>query len=167
MGLLQEWREYAYAVEFESKTGQAIWKKYFDYEKKVYEALLQNPEEVEQGTVQGLADKYGMDVLHMTGFLDGINDSLKEPNDIENMTAETEVKLPLDLEKLYFNMVLAKAKWLYEMPVWDELLSEEKRKEIYMSSKNSGTVRNDQKVGRNDPCPCGSGKKYKFCCGRN
>ena len=24
-----------------------------------------------------------------------------------------------------------------------------------------------QKVGRNDPCPCGSGKKYKNCCGRN
>ena len=23
------------------------------------------------------------------------------------------------------------------------------------------------KVGRNDPCPCGSGKKYKNCCGRN
>ena len=22
------------------------------------------------------------------------------------------------------------------------------------------------KVGRNDPCPCGSGKKYKVCCGR-
>jgi preprotein translocase subunit SecA len=27
-------------------------------------------------------------------------------------------------------------------------------------------VRKDQKVGRNDPCPCGSGKKYKKCCGR-
>ena len=26
-------------------------------------------------------------------------------------------------------------------------------------------VRNDNKVGRNDPCPCGSGKKYKKCCG--
>jgi preprotein translocase subunit SecA len=25
----------------------------------------------------------------------------------------------------------------------------------------------EQKVGRNDPCPCGSGKKYKLCCGRN
>ena len=24
----------------------------------------------------------------------------------------------------------------------------------------------DPKVGRNDPCPCGSGKKYKNCCGR-
>ncbi|MHC4292236.1 MAG: SEC-C metal-binding domain-containing protein [Planctomycetota bacterium] len=23
------------------------------------------------------------------------------------------------------------------------------------------------KVGRNDPCPCGSGKKYKKCCGKN
>lgn len=27
--------------------------------------------------------------------------------------------------------------------------------------------RNGKKVGRNDPCPCGSGKKYKKCCGRN
>ena len=27
-------------------------------------------------------------------------------------------------------------------------------------------VRNDNKVGRNDPCPCGSGKKYKHCCGK-
>ena len=29
------------------------------------------------------------------------------------------------------------------------------------------TVRNKKKVGRNDPCPCGSGKKYKDCCGKN
>lgn len=28
-------------------------------------------------------------------------------------------------------------------------------------------VRVGKKIGRNDPCPCGSGKKYKFCCGRN
>jgi preprotein translocase subunit SecA len=27
-------------------------------------------------------------------------------------------------------------------------------------------VRHDPKVGRNEPCPCGSGKKYKYCCGR-
>ena len=27
-------------------------------------------------------------------------------------------------------------------------------------------VRQDRKVGRNEPCPCGSGKKYKACCGR-
>jgi preprotein translocase subunit SecA len=29
------------------------------------------------------------------------------------------------------------------------------------------TVRRAKKVGRNDPCPCGSGKKYKKCCGIN
>ena len=30
------------------------------------------------------------------------------------------------------------------------------------------TVRREEpKVGRNDPCPCGSGKKYKNCCGKN
>jgi uncharacterized protein YecA (UPF0149 family) len=28
-------------------------------------------------------------------------------------------------------------------------------------------VRSGAKVGRNDPCPCGSGKKYKKCCGAN
>ena len=28
-----------------------------------------------------------------------------------------------------------------------------------------GTIRHGRKVGRNDPCPCGSGKKYKKCCG--
>ena len=27
-------------------------------------------------------------------------------------------------------------------------------------------VHADEKVGRNDPCPCGSGKKYKKCCGK-
>ena len=28
-------------------------------------------------------------------------------------------------------------------------------------------IRSDKVVGRNDPCPCGSGKKYKNCCGKN
>ncbi|HRF35846.1 MAG TPA: SEC-C metal-binding domain-containing protein, partial [Clostridia bacterium] len=28
-------------------------------------------------------------------------------------------------------------------------------------------VNKDKKVGRNDPCPCGSGRKYKNCCGNN
>ncbi|MDP4109449.1 MAG: SEC-C metal-binding domain-containing protein, partial [Bacillota bacterium] len=28
-------------------------------------------------------------------------------------------------------------------------------------------IRKDKKPGRNDPCPCGSGKKYKKCCGAN
>ena len=32
--------------------------------------------------------------------------------------------------------------------------------------KAAPVVRAEQKVGRNEPCPCGSGKKYKQCCGK-
>ena len=166
MGLLQEWREYAYGVELNSKEGKAIWDKYFEQEKAIYQQLLAAPEEVASGTVQELADKYGMELNYMVGFLDGINESLKEPNPIEEMEADTVVKLPIDLESLYYHMVEAGADWLYELPEWDELLTPERRKELYREQKKSGTIVKERKVGRNEPCPCGSGKKYKYCCGR-
>lgn len=35
------------------------------------------------------------------------------------------------------------------------------------SAKKGPVKRQSAKIGRNDPCPCGSGKKYKMCCGRN
>lgn len=165
MGLLQEWREYAYGVELNSKEGKAIWDKYFEQEKAIYQQLLAAPEKVVSGTVQELADKYGMELNYMVGFLDGINESLKEPNPIEEMEADTVVKLPIDLESLYYHMVEAGADWLYELPEWDELLTPERRKELYREQKKSGTIVKERKVGRNEPCPCGSGKKYKYCCG--
>ena len=59
------------------------------------------------------------------------------------------------------------AKKLYELPQWDEIFTPEKRKELYLEQKKSGTVVKAKKIGRNDPCPCGSGKKYKYCCGKN
>jgi preprotein translocase subunit SecA len=37
----------------------------------------------------------------------------------------------------------------------------------YDDSVKKQPVRKSEKIGRNDPCPCGSGKKYKNCCGRN
>ena len=166
MGLLQEWREYAYGVELNSKEGKAIWDKYFEQEKAIYQQLLAAPEKVVSGTVQELADKYGMELNYMVGFLDGINESLKEPNPIEEMEADTVVKLPIDLESLYYHTVEAGADWLYELPEWDELLTPERRKELYREQKKSGTIVKERKVGRNEPCPCGSGKKYKYCCGR-
>jgi uncharacterized protein YecA (UPF0149 family) len=62
-------------------------------------------------------------------------------------------------------MVDAKADWLYGLPQWEAIYDEETRHRLYMEQKKSGTVVVGKKVGRNDPCPCGSGKKYKFCCG--
>jgi preprotein translocase subunit SecA len=35
-----------------------------------------------------------------------------------------------------------------------------------VTRKTQPTVRHTEKVGRNDPCPCGSGKKYKHCHGK-
>ena len=101
------------------------------------------------------------------GFVDGINDSLVTPLDLEEVEADTTLELNIDLEKLYFNMLDAKADYLYELPQWDGIFSDEKRKEIQKSWRSSKTIVNENKVGRNDPCPCGSGKKYKKCCGKN
>ena len=71
------------------------------------------------------------------------------------------------VEKLYFNMLEAKAKWLYTLPEWEDVLPLSKRQEITKAWRKSRQVINDQKIGRNDPCPCGSGKKYKKCCGKD
>ena len=38
------------------------------------------------------------------------------------------------------------------------------KKENYLATDETPYVRGTQKVGRNDPCPCGSGKKFKKCC---
>ena len=164
--LLDQWRDMAYSKEMDRGALQKFWGTYFTIEKGIYEQLLNEPEVEVKGTVQELADKYGLELLTMVGFLDGINDSLKEANPIETMEADTEVNLIFDKEKLYKNMVDAKADWLYELPQWDEIFDAEKKKRLYREQKNSGTIRKEKKIGRNDPCPCGSGKKYKKCCGR-
>jgi len=39
--------------------------------------------------------------------------------------------------------------------------------EAMAATEKAKPVRSGPKVGRNDPCPCGSGKKFKHCCGKN
>ena len=166
MALLKEWRDYAYRFDDNTKEGQQFWLNYFHVEQGIYKKLLANPSEVVTGTVEELAAKYETTISLMVGFLDGINDSLKTPNPIDEMEKDTTVSLDMDLEKLYYNMVGARAEWLYTLEEWDELITPERRKELYRESKLSTTVVKGDKVGRNDPCPCGSGKKYKQCCGK-
>lgn len=195
MSLLKQWRDFAYneAVQ-NSKGGQKFWEVYFHMEKGIYEQLLEKPEEAVTGTLEELANKFDIEkvvtdefkelveelsqkakislktdlkVLLMVGFADGINDSLKKQNDIDNMELDTKLSLDFDNEKLYYNMVDCNAEWLFTLPQWDDILSTERREELVKEWKNSRTIHNDnRKVGRNDPCPCGSGKKYKQCCGR-
>lgn len=165
--LLDQWRDMAYDRELSKEELERFWSNYFSIERNIYEQLLTNPDEEVKGTVKELADKYGQSVMTMVGFLDGINDSLKVKNPIETMTEDTEVNLVFDKELLYKNMVDAKADWLYGLPQWDSIFDEETKKRLYREQKQSGTIRKAKKIGRNDPCPCGSGKKYKKCCGKN
>lgn len=167
MSLLQEWRDVAYGKDMNERSGQLFWANYFNIEKEIYKELLANPDKVWEGAVATLAEEFHTDLKHFAGFLDGINESLITPNPIEEMDKDTKVSLAYDKEKLYYNMVEAKAEWLYELEEWDALLTPERRKELFREQKASGTVVKDKKVGRNDPCPCGSGKKYKKCCGVN
>lgn len=167
MGLLQQWRDTAYSQQTDKKVLQKFWTDYFMIEKGIYEKLLSEPDVKVKGTVKELAAKYEITVMTMVGFLDGIDESLIVPNPIEEMDEDTEVNLIFDKEKLYKNMVDAKADWLYGLPMWDNIFDEDKKKALYREAKKANTVIKGKKVGRNDPCPCGSGKKYKFCCGRN
>lgn len=165
--LLEQWRATAYNRELSKDQLERFWGNYFQIEKEIYEKLLADPDVEVKGSVKELDEKYGQSVMTMVGFLDGINDSLKKENPIETMTEDTVVSLGFDKEKLYKNMVDAKADWLYELPQWENIFDEDTRKRLYREQKQSGTIRKEKKIGRNDPCPCGSGKKYKKCCGRN
>ena len=166
MALLEQWRKVAYNENTDKGTLQKFWSEYFLLEKEIYEKLLTEPDAAVKGTVKELAEKYGTDVFNMTGFLDGINDSLKVPNPIEEMEEDTVVSLDFDKALLYKNMIDAKADWLYELPQWENIFTAEERRKLYKEQKASGTIVKGPKIGRNDPCPCGSGKKYKKCCGR-
>ena len=167
MALLQKWRDMAYSETANKGDLQRLWSAYFQKEKEIYALLLKNPDEEVKGTVKELADKYEVDIMTMTGFLDGINDSLKEANPIEEMEEDTVVSLLFDKELLYKNMVAAGADWLYDLPEWEAIFDEDTRKALYKEQKSSTTIVKPDKIYPNDPCPCGSGKKYKKCCGKN
>ncbi len=167
MALLQKWRDMAYSETANKGDLQRLWSAYFQKEKEIYALLLKNPDEEVKGTVKELADKYEVDIMTMTGFLDGINDSLKEANPIEEMEEDTVVSLLFDKELLYKNMVAAGADWLYDLPEWETIFDEDTRKALYKEQKSSTTIVKPDKIYPNDPCPCGSGKKYKKCCGKN
>ena len=118
----------AYSAKADKQELQKLWAAYFEKEKEIYQILLKDPDTEVKGTVKELAEKYDIDIMTMTGFLDGINDSLKEANPIEEMEEDTVVSLAFDKELLYKNMVGAQADWLYGLEEWNDIFDEDKRK---------------------------------------
>ena len=166
MSLYETWQQVAQSQQTREDY-DAFWSAYFEAEKQNYRKILEHYPEVLSGKLAQLAKTFDMDPVTFTGFLDGANTSFKNGElDLESLTEESEISLDFDFDRLYINMHNAKANWLYELPEWEGVRTAEQRKELTKQYRAEKIYVAPPTVGRNDPCPCGSGKKYKKCCGR-
>ena len=165
MSLYKQWTENLESIKTQEDY-QAFFNEYMSKETECYKNILQAKNPVIEGKIKDLAEKNNMAEVEFMGFLDGANSSFKEALVLDDLTEESEIKAQLDFEKLLWNMHDAKAEWLYGMKEWEEIFDDEKRKQIKKEYNRSKIVVKEKKIGRNDPCPCGSGLKYKKCCGK-
>lgn len=166
MSLYEGWMKKAFTQKGQSV--DEVWNVYLPLEQKIYEYILENKIQDMEYTIVEIAGKFNMTDEQAVAFVDGINDVLPEPYDVDQLEADSVVKLHIEFDKLYKKMVEYKAEHLYSLPQWEGIFTEDERKHLFKEQRNARTVINDgPKVGRNDPCPCGSGKKYKKCCGAN
>jgi len=155
------------------KNGNVIkktWDAYLPREQKIYEAILSERLDKITTSIGELEKRFDVGAEFAYGFVDGISEALAEPisrEDLEKLEEDTVFTLAFDFETLYKKMVEYKAEHLYNLPQWDNIFTPERRKEMFWEQKKSGTITKGSEPGRNDPCPCGSGKKYKKCCGAN
>ncbi len=160
MKIYNEW-----TAKISDESSREFFSNYLEAEKVVYANILAENMNKITGVISELAEQFSLDIITFAGFLDGINSSILKPLELEELTEDSNISLEINFEKLLYNMYVAKANWLYTLPEWDNILTQEQM----LSVKRQYNVDNtaiSQKVGRNDPCPCGSGKKYKKCCGK-
>lgn len=163
MSLYENWINRAFTKEGTSV--DAVWDEYLPREQKIYEYLLGEKVQTLKGTVSELAERFSMSTEEIVAFVDGINEVLPKPYAVNVLDENSDIDIYVDYEKLFKKMVEYKAEHLYTLPQWNGIFDEEKQKELIIEQRKSRTVVKGLKVGRNDPCPCGSGKKYKKCCG--
>lgn len=160
MKIYEEWKK-----KTDEGGDKTFFDEYLEKEMSAYIDILGDGSGVLKGSCGDLAEKFDMKPAVLGGFLEGINTSLKEKLDLSELTKESELDVEIDFEKLLYNMHSAKANWLYLLEEWDNVIPVDKRSEI-KKQFNRDTTAVSHKVGRNEPCPCGSGKKYKKCCGK-
>ncbi len=165
MSLYKQWTEKLESIQTQEEY-QEFFNVYMSKEAECYKNILLSKSPLIEGKIKDLAEKNNMTPVEFIGFLDGANTSFKEELALDTLTEESEIKAELDFEKLLWNMHDAKAEWLYGMEEWENIFDENKRKQIKKDYNRSKIVVKGEKIGRNDPCPCGSGLKYKKCCGK-
>ena len=165
MNLYESWFKKAYTQD--GRINNAFWNDFMPKEQKIYEYILNEKVEKIEGTVKQLAEKFDMPIEYFIGFVDGINDIQPEKVKLEELSEDSQVCINIDFETLYKKMVEYKADHLYSLPEWKNIFTEEQLKTLFKGQRSSTTFVREPKIERNDPCPCGSGKKYKKCCGAN
>lgn len=165
MKLYETWENMQELCQTDAQQSE-LWNQYYTQETEAYKRILEKKTFELSGTAKELAETLGMEPVIFAPFCDGINTSLEQELDVKEIEEESSVSMKILPEKLYYNMLSAKAKWLYGLKEWDGVLSEETRTEITRTWRSDHMAVSKKTVGRNDPCPCGSGKKYKVCCGR-
>ena len=165
MTIYETWIRSAY--DHNGNVIKKFWDVHMPLEQKVYEDMLTTKNTEISGTMAELAEKYNMPLESVAGFLDGISGALDTEYEMSELTEDSKIQANVvGFDVLFKKMVEYDAKHLVALPEWDNVFTVEERDKMYKEQKSSGTVvREGDKIGRNDPCPCGSGKKHKKCCG--
>lgn len=163
MGLYSKWKDLV--VYFVQTQGEdAFWDEYVNVEEDIIRKILINHKKVFSGQVVALSKEFNTSPALFIGVVDGLNTALKNPLNLEDIEEDTEISLDIDFEKLYINIAEADAEELSSLPEWNVILPKEKLAELKLKYSPSKTLVTPEKIGRNEACPCGSGKKYKNCC---
>ncbi len=163
MKIHEQWKNLT-EVPLNQEQKKAFWKEYLDTEKLFYKQLLKKDSLELKGSIENLSKEYEKDLVIFGGILDGINTSLDKELELDEIEDTTIIDVTIDKHKLYYNMLDSKAKWLFNLKEWDKHLTVEERMEIKKKYKADNIIVKEVKIGRNEPCTCGSGKKYKKCC---
>ena len=170
-----------YAVRFtEEELGQKTQEDFVDaftqaaaayYEQKEQEFTSPVMREVERVVLLRVVDEHWMDHIDaMTELRQGIR--LRAYAQTDPVIAYKKESLDM-FEEMIADIQAETVRRLYSVRLKknEEIKRERVANATAENVGGDGTVkkkpRRVQKIGRNDPCPCGSGKKYKNCCGRN
>jgi uncharacterized protein YecA (UPF0149 family) len=103
-----------------------------------------------------------------------VEQSLADPDDWSQQQTEVKRLLPIDtleeLRKMYWSDPQSESELFYDRLDRDLARDTPSRRYDFQDAPEWATSPIQsarQRVGRNDPCPCGSGKKYKKCCGQD
>lgn len=164
-GLYETWEQTTNSITDPIRL-RKFYDEYFAAEEEAYKILLSAAKEKTryEGQLKDIAEELGLEPVAFSAFIDGINTSLREKIPLEGLEADTELVMDVDLRLLYRNMLDARAGHLFKLPQWDGLLTQEERSIIRREWLSTKQAVRTTAAGRNDPCPCGSGKKYKKCC---